>query len=133
MSWNLESVKTLVQEQASWMVESEGECLSISNDEGIDAFLYAGEQQVVIETPLFALSDVSDVDALNAFILRTHLYQPLSTVGIKAINGQDYYIAFGSLSANSKPEVLLQEIETLFANVDDFIEVYETYLKKEAA
>jgi len=133
MSWNLESVKTLVEEQANWTVESEGECLSISNDEGIDAFLYAGEQQIVIETPLFALSDVSDANALNAFILRTHLYQPLSTVGVKAISGQEYYIAFGSLSANSKPEVLLQEIETLFENVDDFIEVYETYLNKEAA
>lgn len=133
MSWNLESVKTLVENESTWTVESEGDCLSISNDEGIDAFLFVGEQQILVETALFPLSSVSDKNALNELILRTHQYQPLTTVGLKNINDDDYYIAFGSLSANSKAEVLIQEIETLFANVDDFIELYEFLLTQEAA
>ncbi len=133
MTWTNKTIKELVEQEPNWLVESEGDCLSISNDEGIDTFLYVGDQQIVVETPLFPLSSVKDMAVLNDLILRTHQLQPLTTVGIKTIGCEDYYIAFGSLSADSKGSVVIEEIDTLFANIDDFLELYSEYLNQEAA
>lgn len=132
MSWTHNTIKALAEAQNSWVVESEGNCLSISNDEGIDAFLYVGAQQIIVEAPLFAKNSVKNPAELNELILRTHQLQPLSTIGIKTIGDQDYYIAFGALSAESHDNVIIEEVETLFANVDDFLELYSEYLLMEA-
>jgi uncharacterized protein YjfI (DUF2170 family) len=132
MAWTFDGIKTLLESQNLWVVEAEGDCLSISNDEGVDAFLYAGEQQIVVETPLFAKQDVKDTAGLNELILRSHQLLPLTTIGIKNINGEAFYIAFGSLSAESKDSVLIEEIETLFLNVGEFIELYAQFLNTEA-
>jgi uncharacterized protein YjfI (DUF2170 family) len=131
MAWTFDSVKTLIETQENWIVESEGDCLSVSNDEGVDAFVYAGEQQLVVETPLFPLSKVNQPDALNLLVLKTHQLLPLTTIGIKHIGDEDYYVAFGSLSIDSKDTVVLEEIETLFLNVAEFIELYSDYLIQE--
>lgn len=133
MAWTYESVKELAQQQPGWVVECEGDCLSISNDEGVDAFVYAGAQQIIVETPLFPLQSVKETTSLNDLILRTHQLLPLTTIGIKTISGEDYYIAFGTLSIDSKDSVIVEEIETLFANVDEFLELYTEYLNQEAA
>ena len=133
MNWDQTSIQALAEAQSNWVVEAEGDCLSISNDEGIDAFLYVGGQQVIVESPLFAKSAVTDAAALNDLILRTHQLQPLTTVGIKSIAGEDYYIAFGALSAGSHDDVILEEVNTLFANVGDFLELYAEYLTVETA
>jgi uncharacterized protein YjfI (DUF2170 family) len=131
MAWTFDSVKTLIETQENWVVESEGDCLSVSNDEGVDAFVYAGEQQLVVETPLFPFSKVNQPDALNLLVLKTHQLLPLTTIGIKHIGDEDYYVAFGSLSIDSKDTVVLEEIETLFLNVAEFIELYSDYLIQE--
>lgn len=132
MSWTFDGIKELLSSQSSWVVEAEGDCLSISNDEGVDAFLYVGERQIVVETPLFSKQDVTDSAQLNELILSTHQLLPLTTIGIKEINNEDFYIAFGSLSALSKESVLLEEVETLFLNVSEFVELYSEYLNTEA-
>lgn len=69
-----------------------------------------------------------DVNALNDEILRTHKMFPLSTIGINNIAGDDYYVAFGSLSSQSKEESVLIEIATLYRNVEAFIDLYEEFL-----
>jgi uncharacterized protein YjfI (DUF2170 family) len=128
MTWTYDDIKMLAEQQPSWLIETENNCLSISNDEGIDAFLYIGEEQIVVEAALFPLASVKDVTALNDLILRTHQLLPLTTIGIKTIDGDDYYIAFGSLSADIKDIVVIEEIDMLFANVDEFLELYTEYL-----
>lgn len=134
MSWTFETLQVLLAQQAlSWVIQSEEACLSVSNDEGIDAFIYVGEQQIIVEAPLFPLASVQNVMGLNDLILRTHQLQPLTTIGIKTIASEDYYIAFGALSVDSKDHVVVEEVETLFANVGDFLELYTQYLKKEVA
>lgn len=133
MAWVHESIKTLAEQQPGWVVECEGDCLSISNDEGVDAFLYAGASQLIVEAPLFSLSAVKDTASLNELILRTHQLLPLSTIGIKSIGGEEYYTAFGSLSVNSKESVVIEEVETLFANIDEFLELYVEHLNEEVA
>lgn len=131
-TWTHETLKTLVEQQVGWVAESESNCLSISNDEGIDAFVYVGEEQIVVEAVLFPLSSVDNPVALNDLILRTHQLLPLTTVSIQAIDGEDYYVAFGALSAGSDEAVVIEEVETLFANVDEFLTLYSEHLNVDA-
>lgn len=132
MTCSIESLKILAESQSDWVVEQEGDCLSLSNDEGIDAFAYVGEQQIIIESALFAADSVVDTAALNDLILRTHQLLSLTAISIKKIDGQDYYIAFGALSSDSKDSVIIQEIETLFSNINDFLDLYSEHLKQES-
>lgn len=131
MTWSNKSLKELAESQPSWVVEAEGECLTISNDEGIDAFVYVGAQQVIVEAALFPASDVKDVNALNDLILRSHHLLPLTAICINEIAEQDYYVAFGALSVDSKDSVIIEEIETLFANTGEFLDLYSQFLTQE--
>ncbi len=133
MTWSNSSLKDLAAAQPSWVVETEGDCLSISNDEGVDVFVYAGEQQILVEAALFPAADVSDSAALNGLILRSHQLLPLTSICINQISGEDYYLAFGALSTDSKDGVVIEEIETLFANVNEFLDLYQEYLNEESA
>ena len=133
MLWNNETLKVLAESQPSWVAEVEGDCLRISNDEGIDAFIYVGDQQILAETALFPAANVADKATLNDLILRTHHLLPLTTICINKIGNEEYYVAFGSLSVDSKDSVIVEEIETLLANVDEFLELYDEHLNEEAA
>jgi hypothetical protein len=128
MTWSNNSLVELANKQDAWVVEVEGDCLSISNDEGIDAFVYVGEQQIIVETALFPASGVKDVAALNALILRSHHLLPLTAICINEIAGEDYYVAFGALSVDSKESVIIEEVETLFANTGEFLDLYNQFL-----
>jgi len=132
MTRSIDSLKLLVESQQDWVVETEGDCLSLSNDEGIDAFAYVGDQQIIIESALFSADSVADTAALNDLILRTHQLVSLTAISISKIDGQDYYVAFGALSSDSKDSVIIQEIETLFSNINDFLDLYGEYLKQES-
>ncbi|WP_432454174.1 MULTISPECIES: DUF2170 family protein [unclassified Agarivorans] len=131
MSWDSASLELLAKAHPDWSVDSEGGCLCISNDEGIDAFAYIGEQQMLIEVVLFSCDSVTDSVKLNDLILRTHHLLPLSAVGIKRIGDKDYYTAFGALSTQSVDAVVIEEIETLYSNVSEFIELYSEFTQQE--
>ena len=131
MTWNNENLRQLAENHPDWVVEAEGDCLSVSNDEGVDAFIYVGERQIVVESILFPVSQVEDEAALNRLILQTHQLVPLTTVAIKNIGGNDYYVAFGALSVSSKDEVVIEEVETLFGNVGDFLDLYSAQFELE--
>ncbi|MFT2111266.1 DUF2170 family protein [Marinomonas sp. 2405UD68-3] len=133
MSWNKDTLLTLIEAQSNWVVESEGECLNISNDEGVDVFVYAGSQQIIVETALFSAASAKDKNALNELILRSHQLVPLTTIGINKIGDEEYYVAFGALSVDSKESVVIEEIETLFDNVPEFLDLYSDYLNVEMA
>ncbi|GLS27243.1 DUF2170 family protein [Marinibactrum halimedae] len=133
MAWTQTSLKELIEQQPNWVVEDEGNCISISNDEGVDAFVYAGETQIIVEAILFPAKNVGNKAGLNDLVLRTHQLVPLTTIGITTIDREDYYVAFGALSADSKDSVVIEEIETLFTNVDEFLELYSDHLLKETA
>jgi len=121
MSWELESIEALFKEHDDFVVTREENCLLIANQDGIDAWLaISGEQ--------FAASEVKDKPALDHEILSTHMVFPLTTVGISNIGGEEYYTAFGALSAQSKAESIVIEVETLFQNVASFLDAYETHL-----
>lgn len=129
MAWDLEQLATLISKENDWVVTKESDCLLIANADGIDAWLAISGEQILVESLLFAASDVADSAALNEVILKTHMMFPLTTVGLSEISGETYYTAFGSLSAQSKESSVLIEIETLFENVEGFIDAYQEFLK----
>ncbi|MEW5250042.1 DUF2170 family protein [Microbulbifer sp. 2201CG32-9] len=131
MTWNNDNLRQLAENHPGWVVEPEGDCLSISNDEGIDAFIYVGEQQIVVESILFAVDQVEDVAALNEMVLQTHQLVPLTAIAIRNIGGEKYYVAFGALSVSSRDQVVIEEIETLFSNVGDFLDLYADHFEME--
>lgn len=131
MSWNTDTLKVLIEDQSSWVAEAEGECLTVSNDEGVDVFVYVGGQQILVETALFAAQNVTDKTQLNDLILRSHQLVPLTTIGLKPIGSEDYYVAFGALSVDSKNSVVIEEIEALFDNVSEFLDLYSEFLNVE--
>ena len=128
MSWNLDQLESLLSNFDDFVVTREDNCLLIANPDGIDAWLAISGEQILVESLLFAASQVKDKAALDHEILSTHMVFPLTTVGISTINGEEYYTAFGALSAQSKKESVVIEVETLFQNVASFLDAYETHL-----
>lgn len=129
MGWNLTQVEEMLNKQDQWVLHREDEVLCITNTDGIDAYLAVSGEQIVVESILFAKSQVNDTAQLNDEILKTHQVFPLTTIGITAIDGVEYYIAFGALSSQSKEESIKIEIEALFDNIEGFLDAYENYLQ----
>jgi uncharacterized protein YjfI (DUF2170 family) len=129
MTWELAQLAELISAQDGYVVTNEADCLLIANEDGIDAWLAISGEQIIVESLLFSLDEVTDSSALNEEILRTHMIFPLTTIGISKVASVDYYTAFGSLSAQSKEESVLIEVSTLFQNVEAFIDAYQSFLK----
>ncbi|MBT1449675.1 DUF2170 family protein [Glaciecola sp. XM2] len=129
MAWELAQLADIISAKEGYVVTQEEGCLLIANEDGIDAWLAISGEQIIVESLLFSLDEVNDCSALNEEILRTHMIFPLTTIGISQVSGNEYYIAFGSLSAQSKPESVLIEVDTLFQNVEAFLDAYSSFLK----
>lgn len=129
MDWDLEKLESLFTDMDDLVVTREKECLLIANQDGLDAWLAISGEQIIVESLLFESSQVRDKAALDHDILSTHMLFPLTTVAISNINGEEYYTAFGALSAQSKAESIQIEVTTLFQNVAAFLDAYETHLK----
>ena len=128
MTWDLDQLESLIKENDDLVVTREENCLLIANEDGIDAWLAISGEQILVESLLFATSEVKSTQALNEEILKTHMLFPLSTVGISHVAGEDYYTAFGALSSQSKAESIIIEIDTLFHNVAGFLDAYQDQL-----
>lgn len=128
MTWDLAQLEDRLKGNEDYVVTHEGECLLIANSDGLDAWLAISGEQIVVESVLFSAKQVNDKDALNHDILSTHMLFPLTTVAISLIDGEEYYVAFGALSSQSKAESIEIEIATLFQNVAGFIDAYESHL-----
>jgi uncharacterized protein YjfI (DUF2170 family) len=129
MTWELSQLAEAISAQEGYVVTHEADCLLIANEDGIDAWLAISGEQILVESLLFSIDEVKDKAALNEEILRTHMLFPLTTIGISAVAGTQYYTAFGSLSSQSKEESVLIEVSTLFQNVEAFLDAYQDFLK----
>lgn len=86
--------------------------------------------QILVDTLLWPVDEVTNSAAFNELILKTHKLLPLSTFGIRpGPDGREYYEMFGSLSAGSILESVLFEIETLADNAMQAAEAYQSDLK----
>jgi hypothetical protein len=129
MTWDLNQLEALLSDNQDLVVTKEQDCLLVANNDGIDAWLAISGEQIIVETLLFAKTEVKDCAALNEEILKTHMLFPLTTVGISQVGGDEYYTAFGSLSSQSKAESIIIELNTLFQNVEAFIDAYQIHLQ----
>ena len=128
MNWDLPQLEKLLSKHEGWAVHPENNCLCVTNEDGLDAYVAVSGAQIVVESILFAKSQVKDTAALNDEILKTHQIFPLTTIGITSVEAEEYYVSFGSLSSQSKEESVMIEVETLFDNVTGFLDAYEDYL-----
>lgn len=128
MTWDLNQLETLIGNNNDLVVTREDNCLLIANADGIDAWLAISGEQILVESLLFSSSEVKDKATLNEEILKTHMLFPLTNVGITTLGKEEYYTAFGALSSQSKEESIMIEIDTLFQNVEAFLDAYQIYL-----
>ncbi|GAC03614.1 YjfI family protein [Paraglaciecola chathamensis] len=128
MTWDLNQLEALFSDNQDLVVTREENCLLIANGDGVDAWLAISGEQIIVESLLFSVNEVKDKTALNEEILKTHMIFPLTTVGISNVAGDEYYTAFGSLSSQSKPESVMIEVQTLFQNVEAFLDAYAEHL-----
>ena len=79
MTWDLNQLETLLADHKDLVITREENCLLIANTDGIDAWLAISGEQILVESLLFAKSEVKDHAALNEEILKTHMIFPLTT------------------------------------------------------
>lgn len=92
-------------------------------------FLTVSGEQIIVESVLWSVNEVKDINAFNEMVLRTHKYFPLSTISLDRLNhGEDYYHMFGALSASSILPNIVFEIEVLANNVIQATEAYSEHL-----
>ncbi|ABG39751.1 conserved hypothetical protein [Paraglaciecola sp. T6c] len=128
MTWDLNQLEALFSDNQDLVVTREENCLLIANSDGVDAWLAISGEQILVESLLFSVKEVKDKIALNEEILKTHMIFPLTTVGISNVAGDEYYTAFGSLSSQSKAQSITIEVQTLFQNVEAFLDAYAEHL-----
>lgn len=92
--------------------------------DGIEVVLVRTDTEILVQTTLIPVSAVDNPAKINERILKTHKLIPLTTVGIEEVGGEDYYIAFGSLAAESRVEVVVKEVDFLYVNLEDIAELF---------
>ncbi len=97
----------------------------------LPVFIAVSGEQIVVESLMWPLTDVRDVSAFNAHVLRTHKVLPLSNMAIEVIGGVACYIMYGSLDTRSSLANVLFEVETLAENVLNVAEAYAPFLRDE--
>jgi uncharacterized protein YjfI (DUF2170 family) len=96
----------------------------------LEITLVLSEDQIYVSTPLVTGAQVQDRAAFNDACLRMNPINPLSNLGLSAVDGQDVYVVFGELSADSTEAQIVLEIRTLGINAIDAIESLKPFLVK---
>lgn len=102
----------------------------VMNEYGdLPLFLTVSGEQIIVESVLWSVTEVTDVNRFNEAVLRTHKYFPLSTISLDSIGSNgDYYHMFGALSSTSILQNVVFEIEILASNVIQATEAYSEFL-----
>ena len=128
-AWTLESIEraiTLsptVQSGAMEVEHIEGAepslRLRVHSPDGqdVDILLAVSGEQILVESYLWPETHITDAQAFNDCVLRTHKYLPLSTFSITDVAGVPSYTLFGSLNSHSPLTSVMFEIQVLAENV----------------
>lgn len=139
--WNLNSLTELFASDPAALgdvdvtIPPEGDvlCVTIKEKGFLDVFVTSGGDQVMASVMLAPASSVPNREAFERLILKTHKLVPLSTFGISIINGEEWYELFGSLSAQSSAEVVIEEVAVLVSNAEDAAHLIEEWKNGEIA
>lgn len=94
----------------------------------LEVTLVVSEDQIHVSTPLVTGAQVQDRAAFNDACLRLNPINPLSNLGLATVDGEDVYVVFGELSADSTEAQIVLEIRTLGVNAIDAIETLKPFL-----
>lgn len=137
--WNLASLTELFASDPPALgdvdVSVEGDVLRVTLKEKghLDVFVAAGGDQILASVMLAPAAGVPRREAFERLALRTHKLMALSTFGISVVNGEEWYELFGSLSARSSAEVVVEEIAVLAANAEDAANIIDEWRRGEIA
>lgn len=125
--WTNETVAQLVNKNG-YQTELAGDVLIITSEDDLQITLIIQEDQILTESIIAPASEINDVNLFNSEILRIHhKIFPLAGIAINQLSGNDYYVAFGAISSECTDTTLLIEIETLFDNVVDMLDVFKPH------
>ncbi|MGI2033200.1 YjfI family protein [Rhizobium panacihumi] len=95
-------------------------CVTLKEKGDLDVFVaLSGERDILASVILTPCKDVPNREAFERMVLKTHKFVPLSSFGITTVNGEEWYELFGSLSARSRAEIIVEEVAVLAANAVD--------------
>ncbi len=124
--WTLDGLYAALSEHPRMMTEDalielpEGVsgvlAISLAEHEGLQVTLAVGDQHILASVLLAPVSIVRDQDAFNRMVLQANRMVPLSSFGITSVDGRDHYELFGSLSASSDVDHIVEEIMILAEN-----------------
>ncbi|MEO1708746.1 MAG: DUF2170 family protein [Pseudomonadota bacterium] len=94
----------------------------------LDLLVTASGEQILMSAAIAPAADIPNRDAFDCLLLTTHKLIPLSTFGITSIDGAEWYELFGSLSAQSRDEVVVEEAAMLAANAVEAAEMTSEWI-----
>jgi uncharacterized protein YjfI (DUF2170 family) len=109
-------------------------CVTLKEKGDLDVFVaVSGERDILASVVLVPCKDLPNQAAFERMVLKTHKFVPLSSFGITTIDGEDWYELFGSLSARSSAETVVEEVAILAANAVDAAAMIEEWKNGEIA
>lgn len=111
------------------IIESNSLLLTFKSHGDLPVVLSISEDQITVQTVLVERDEFKDPAKIDYMLLSTHQILPLSTISIQKIKGADWYVLFGALSTNSKPEVIAEELRQLVKNTFNVIDSLEADYK----
>ena len=133
--WSLSSLTELFASDPPALgdvdVNVEGDVLRVTLKErgDLDVLVVASGEQVLVSVVLVEAGLVPERERFERFVLQTHKLVPLSTFGITSVNGADWYELFGSLSAQSRAEVMVEEVAVLAGNAVEAAEMIGEWIE----
>jgi uncharacterized protein YjfI (DUF2170 family) len=98
---------------------------TMTNFGDLSIIMSVGTEQILAQVLLWPVDSLKDPAGFAEMALRTHKLMPLSTFGIaKGPDGIDYYELFGAMSASSKLDDVVLELETLADNAIEAVQAY---------
>ena len=94
----------------------------------LNVLIAASGDQILMSVALAPAADVPNREAFDRLVLRTHKLVPLSTFGLTTINSAEWYELFGSLSSQSRDDVVVEEAAVLAANALDAAEMISEWI-----
>ncbi|TVP47810.1 MAG: DUF2170 family protein [Halomonas sp.] len=98
------------------------------NDYGnLPITLSRSENEWIAMAPIVAVKSVKNSAELNEVLLRQGISLPLASVGIVAIDGHDFYVAYGQLFGDSKLESICAELHATAGAAMEVAELIQTH------
>ncbi|WP_092423802.1 DUF2170 family protein [Devosia crocina] len=141
-TWNLTTLTRLFASDPEALgdvdvhVPPEGNVLYVTIKEmgDLDVFVtISGDRDILASVVLAPCKEIPNREAFERMVLRTHKLVPLSSFGITQIDGEEWYELFGSLSARSSAEAVVEEVAVLAANAVDAADMINEWKNGEFA